>query len=81
MSRLSDAIDALRRAVGARPFVLVVDACAPSAATYHLRIEGPANAAPYTLIGLLRQAQLSVEGSIGPAETDDEPDPDDPDIP
>lgn len=79
MSRLSDAIESLRKAVGERPFILVVDACAPTAETYHLRIEGPANAAPYTLIGLLRQAQLSVEGSIGPAETDD--DPDDPDSP
>ena len=78
VSRLSEAVDALRKAAGARPFVLVVDVCAPTASTFRLRIEGPSNAAPYTLIGLLRQAQLSVEECAMPSEAGDEPD-DEPD--
>jgi hypothetical protein len=56
-------------------FVLVVDACAPSAPAYDLRVHAPQGVAPYVIIGLMEQAKvLLLKPSTEQVDVDDAPD-------
>jgi hypothetical protein len=88
MSRLDDAVVALKAAVGDRPFALVVDLCAPSGPRYRLRIEENVNASPYAAWGLFRAAALRAEANLAehvsemvPNDEPDDPEDVEPEVP
>lgn len=76
MSRLDDAIAALRTAAGDRPWILVVDRRAPEASDVVVSIATTNNLPPYTAEGLLRLGVRFVNTRYPVTEAPDDEDED-----
>jgi hypothetical protein len=76
MSRLDDAIGALRTAAGDRPFVLVLDRRAATATTQFIEVITTENVATYVVRGLLLEASGLLDAKYPfVIDSDDEDDP------